>query len=500
MDPIKKRNIRNWSFLIGTILIVFVLGIIASSIIERKYESTYAGLQKKDINPNDPRNAVWGDQFPQQYESYMATTDTSFRSMYNGNAMIDELEDDPKLVILWAGYAFAKDYNQGRGHAYAVQDVRNTLRSGSLYPGDTTKGLPGTCWTCKSPDVPRVMKEKGVANFYKTSFENLGHEIVNPIGCADCHDPKTMNLTITRPALVEAFKNAGKDISKATHNEMRSLVCAQCHVEYYFDKKTVENPKVPYLTFPWQKGMRAEDIEKYYDEKDFKDWVHPISKAKMLKAQHPDYETFTVGIHAKKGVSCADCHMPYKTEGGTKFTDHHLQSPLNNIQNSCQVCHRDEASSLVEDVYMRQKSIKENVNSLEDNLVKAHIEAGEAWKLGATEAQMKSILLDIRHAQWRWDYATAGHGASFHAPVEIGRTVSSALAIAIDARVKLARLLASLGKKEAVTMPDISTKAKAQQYLGLNMDKLRADKAKWKKEIVPTWDKKAAVRESKYGK
>lgn len=500
MDPIKKRNIRNWAFLIGTVLIVFVLGIVATSIIERKYESRFAGLEKKDIQENDPRNEVWGEQFPQQYETYMATQDTSFRSMYNGNAVIDELEDNPKLVILWAGYAFAKDYTQGRGHAYAVKDIRNTLRTGNLYPNDTTKGMPGTCWTCKSPDVPRVMAEKGVAEFYKTPFEKLGHEIVNPIGCADCHDAKTMNLTITRPALIEAYTKQGKDIKKATHNEMRSLVCAQCHVEYYFDKKTVENPKVPYLTFPWQKGMTAESIEKYFDEKGFEDWVHPISKAKMLKAQHPDYETFTTGIHAKKGVSCADCHMPYKTEGGTKFTDHHLKSPLNNVQNSCQVCHRDDANSLIEDVYTRQKSIKENVTSLEENLVKAHIEAGQAWKLGAKEAQMKDILLDIRHAQWRWDYATAGHGASFHAPVEIGRTVASGLAIAIDARVKLARVLASLGQTTPVQMPDISTKAKAQQFLGLDMKKLHADKEKWKKEVLPTWDAKAKERESKYGK
>lgn len=500
MDPIKKRNIRNWAFLIGTILIVFVLGILATSIIERKYESTYAGLGKKDINGNDPRNEVWGEQFPQQYESYMATEDTTFKSMYNGNAMIDELAGDPKLVILWAGYAFSKEYTQGRGHAYAIKDLRSSLRPGNIYPTDSIKGMPGTCWTCKSPDVPRYMAEKGVAEFYNTPFEKLGPEIVNPIGCADCHDSKTMNLTITRPALIEAYESQGKNIKKATHNEMRSLVCAQCHVEYYFDKKTIKNPKVPYLVFPWKNGMKAEDIEKYFDEIDFTDWVHPISKAKMLKAQHPDYETYTTGIHAKKGVSCADCHMPYKTEGGTKYTDHHLQSPLNNIQNSCQVCHRDDAKSLIDDVYSRQKSIKENVVSLEENLVKAHIEAGAAWKLGATEAQMKEILLNIRHAQWRWDYSTAGHGASFHAPVEISRTVSSALSLALEARVKLARLLVILGKKTPVVMPDISTKAKAQAYIGLDMEKLKKDKKKWEKEVLPTWDSIAKVRESKYGK
>ena len=122
------------------------------------------------------------------------------------------------------------------------------------------------------------------------------------------------------------------------------------------------------------------------------------------------------------------------------------------------------------------------------------------WIENPSDEEMKDILLDIRHAQWRWDFSTAAHGASFHAPVEIGRTVSSALSIALEARVKLSRLLATLGQKNPVAMPDISTKAKAQAFVGLNMDKLRADKAKWKKEVLPTWDAKAKARESKYGK
>jgi len=125
-------------------------------------------------------------------------------------------------------------------------------------------------------------------------------------------------LKISRPALVEAFERQGKKMEDFSRQEMRSLVCAQCHVEYYFKKES------NYLTFPWDKGFSADDMEKYYDEIEFTDWTHKLSKAPMLKAQHPDYELFMTGIHAIRGVSCSDCHMPYKSEGGVKYTDHHI--------------------------------------------------------------------------------------------------------------------------------------------------------------------------------
>ena len=320
--------------------------------------------------------------------------------------------------------------------------------------------------------------------------------MVNSIGGSDCHDAKTMDLRISRPALVEAFDRLGKDITMASHQEMRSLVCAQCHVEYYFDKTKYEG--VAYLTFPWDNGFTSEAMEEYYDNIEFADWVHPWSKTPMLKAQHPGYEVYMTGTHASRGVSCADCHMPYMSEGGQKFTDHHVQSPLNNIANSCQVCHREEATKLVEDVYSRQDRIIENRDKLEELIVRAHWEAKHAWEYGATEEQMKSIQMDIRHAQWRWDYAAASHGGSFHSPVEIGRVVSTGITAAQDARIKLARLLANLGHNEEIPAPDIATKAKAQALIGLPVEKLKADKQEFLEKVVPEWLKAAQERESKY--
>ena len=419
-----------------------------------------------------------------EYQTWEATADTSFKSLYNGNQAVDVLEARPEMVILWAGYAFSKDYSTPRGHMYAIEDMRNTLRVGA--PMTENEGpQPATCWTCKSPDVPRMMQAMGVDNFYKGKWASLGKEIVNPIGCADCHEPENMNLHISRPALIEAFQRQGKDITKATQQEMRSLVCAQCHVEYYFkgDGK--------YLTFPWDKGSTVEDMEAYYDEAGFSDYTHKLSRAPILKAQHPDYEISQMGIHAQRGVSCADCHMPYKSEGGVKYSDHHIQSPLAMIDRTCQVCHRESEETLRNNVYERQNKANEMRNRLETELAKAHIEAKFAWDKGATEDQMKDVLKLIRQAQWRWDFGVASHGGAFHAPQEIQRILGNGLDKAMQARLATAKVLAKLGYTDDVPMPDFSTKEKAQQYIGLDMAAERTAKEKFLNTIVPQWVKEA---------
>jgi len=483
-ELLKEKPWLGWLLFLGTMIIVFLLGLIASSVIERRAEASFAYTPKNDFSQFEPRSAVWGQNFPREYESYLKTADTTFTSKYGGSATRDMLAEDPRLVVLWAGYAFSKQYNQGRGHQHAISDIRTILRTGAPKPG-TPSPQPNTCWTCKGPDVPRLMNEQGIAAFYKGSWDTKGKEVVNPIGCGDCHDVNTMNLRISRPALIEAFERQGKDITQVTHQEMRSLVCAQCHVEYYFDKKKTEG--VSYLTFPWDKGQSVDSIEAYYDGYAFSDWTHSISKAPMLKAQHPDYELFQMGVHASRGVGCADCHMPYKSEGSQKFTDHHIQSPLNNVANSCQVCHREETAKLVADVYERQDKLVENRNKLEKVLVRAHLEAGKAWELGATQDQLKDILHSIRLAQWRWDFTAASHGSAFHAPVETARIIASGIDLAANARIGLARLLSNLGWNREVPYPDIDTKAKAQAFIGLDMKTLNAEKAVFIRDVLPQW-------------
>lgn len=487
MEDTTNKSVRkpwiNWLIFLATVVVVFILGIFAASILERRTESKLYFQTVKAIPDWEPRNEVWGENFPREYETYLSTLDTGFQSGHGGSANIDYLEKYPELVVLWAGYAFSREYNQGRGHYYAVKDIRESLR--------TDVPQPATCWTCKSPDVPRLMEQMGVAEFYKGKWNELGHEVVNNIGCQDCHDPKTMNLRITRPALAEAYQRMGKDITQATHQEMRSLVCAQCHVEYYFKGEG------KYLTFPWDKGFSADNMEAYYDEVEHVDFVHKLSKTPILKAQHPDFELYMTGVHADRGVACADCHMPYKREGGMKFTNHKIQSPLANINESCQVCHRESEDKLMANVLERQGKVEELRRITEKNLARVHIEAKIAWDNGATEAEMKPVLQLIRHAQWRWDWVAAANGLGFHSPVEALRVLGTSIQKSQEARILLTEIFVKKGVKTPVELPDISTKAKAQEYIGLEMPELLKKKSEFLNTVIPEWTKKAAEREAK---
>ncbi|MDR2946801.1 MAG: ammonia-forming cytochrome c nitrite reductase [Candidatus Adiutrix sp.] len=475
----------------GVVVGVVLLGLLAATITVRRAEvaSIYnnqkeviTGVNGTSINPH---NEKWGLNYPREYETWKQTSEMNFQSKHLGNVPDDALADRPEMVVLWAGYAFSRDYSAPRGHWYTLEDMRGTLRTGTPgTPGPDGQPMadlqPATCWTCKSPDVPRMMQEMGLAEYYKGTWSSLGSQIVNPLGCADCHDPATMNLTITRPALVEAFQRQGKDIAQASTQEMRSLVCAQCHVEYYFkgDGK--------YLTFPWDDGMTMEDMEAYYDNIEFSDWTHGLSKTPMIKAQHPDYEIFKLGTHGQRGLSCADCHMPYISEGGIKYSDHHLMSPLAKIESTCQTCHRDEAENLRNYVYERQDKILETRDRLEVELAKAHIMAKMAIDAGTDDATLAEARKLIRASQWRWDFGVASHGASFHAPIETQRILSHGLDKALQAQLALKDVLYACGVT-SFEMPDISTKAKAQAYIGLDMDTLRAQKAEFMKTVVPQW-------------
>jgi nitrite reductase (cytochrome c-552) len=483
-EKIKNRPVIGWLLFAAALVIVFVLGLLAASITERRAEvATLFANKKVDITGIESRSEIWGENFPREYNTWKKTVDMDFTSKHMGSNVVDVLEERPEMVILWAGYAFAKDYKAPRGHAHAVEDNVASLRTGT--PVNETDGpQPATCWACKSPDVPRMIDALGAEDFYKTKWGALGAEIVNSVGCADCHDPQTMNLTITRPALIEAFQRQGKDVKEFSIEEMRSLVCAQCHVEYYFkgDGK--------YLTFPWDNGFTMEAMEQYYDSVQFTDWVHKLNKAPMLKAQHPDYELFMMGPHAKRGLSCADCHMPYKADGGIKYSDHQVVSPLKNIAATCQTCHRESEAKLRQFVYEYQDKALEIRNRIEQELSKTHIMAKSAWDNGATEPEMKQALQLIRQAQWRWDFSVASHGGSFHAPVENQRILAHSLDKTMQAQLELQKILFVHGVTD-VEMPDISTKEKAQKYIGLDIPKEQAAKDEWLKTVVPVWLKKA---------
>lgn len=479
---------QGWLLFGGSMLIVFVLGLICSSLLERRAEvaSVFNNRRTPMTDSIVSQNEKFKEDFPREYETWAMTEDTTFKSMYNGSQERDILESFPDIVIIWAGYAFSKNYNTPRGHRHAIEDMCKILRTGNPGIGGDGDIQPGTCWTCKGPDVPRLMREKGIGAFYGAKWSQWGSEVMNTVGCSDCHDARTMDLKPARPALYEAWHRAGKDVKKASHQEMRSLVCAQCHTEYYFEKDNNQ-----YLKFPQDRGLTCEDAEAYYDSLGFYDYIHPLSKAKILKAQHPGYEMFKQGIHGQRGLSCADCHMPYMQEGGIKYTDHHVQSPLAKIDRTCQTCHRQDAETLRQNVYERQKKVYDFAVKVNHELALAHLEAEFAWKKGATEAEMTKALDDIRKSQWRWDYSLASHGAAFHAPQEVMRLLADAMTYAKDARLEISHVVAKHGFVGTIPIPDVSTKAKAQAYIGLDMKALNQKKQQFLDTIVPEWVKVA---------
>jgi nitrite reductase (cytochrome c-552) len=266
---------------------------------------------------------------------------------------------------------------------------------------------------------------------YTRRLSALGEQIDNLIGCANCHEANTMRLIVTNPALEEALVAQGKDWRTFTRQEMRTVVCANCHVEYYFkgDGK--------YLTFPWVDGTDIDNIAQYYTDLQFKDWDHPQSGAPMIKMQHPEYEMFTNNsTHFNAGVACADCHMPYTRDGAAKFSTHDVRSPLLNAEVACGQCHTD-VEYVTNRVSIIQNQVHETLIATEDALVAA-IQAIES---AAAVENVDSTLINEarqlhREAQLRWDFIAAENSMGFHNPEEALRILAAATDMARQAQLK----------------------------------------------------------------
>lgn len=395
--------------LVGTIVLLsaVLVGVLTFMRNQPPQERAFEPLV--EISAMEPDSEKWGVNFPNQWTTLQKTATNNIDTTYAGSSAFSWLERDPRQKILFAGYPFSKDYNDDRGHMNALEDVRATKRL-NLDPNDPKK-TPGTCYSCKSSDNPGLWEEMGMEAYDKMSFVELGEHINEPIGCSNCHEAGTMRLIVTNPALDEALKAQGKDWTTFTRQEMRTVVCANCHVEYYFkgDGK--------YLTFPWAKGTEISQIIEYYEEAGFKDWEYPDAKTPMLKAQHPEYEFFTAdSTHYNAGVSCADCHMPYVRDGASKFSTHDVHSPLLNPEQSCGQCHTDS-----EYVVDRVADIQSQVASTKEKTEDAIIDAINAIKAAAANPNADVALLDQsrnlhRKAQYMWDFVSAENSTGFHNP------------------------------------------------------------------------------------
>lgn len=196
----------------------------------------------------------------------------------------------------------------------------------------------------------------------------------------------------------------------------------------------------------------------------------------------------------KKGVSCADCHMPYTQEGSVKYSDHQVkENPLDSMDQSCMNCHRESESKLRGIVHQKYER-KEFLNKVAfDNIGKAHLETGKAMELGATDAELKDIRTLIRHAQFKGDMAVAAHGNYFHAPEETLRLLSSASEDAQEARLLLVKVLAKYGAIDFMA-PEFDTKEKAQKLAKVDLAALAAEKMKFKQTLEQEWKKEAKAK------
>ncbi len=351
----------------------------------------------------EPDSAIWGLNFPNQYDSLIATKNNTEDTEFGGSSAFSWLERDPRQAILFAGYGFSKEYNDDRGHEWSLEDVRSTKRV-----NETTTG---SCYACKSSNNPGIWNEIGLEEYSKMPFAELGEQIDHTIGCANCHEAGTMRLIVTNPAVINGFEAQGIDWTTFTRQEMRTVVCANCHVEYYM----AGEDKV--LTVPWENGRKIDDILGYYAEIGFKDWEYPETGSPMLKAQHPEFEFFTAdSTHFMAGASCADCHMPYVRDGSAKYSTHNIHSPLLNPELACGTCHTD-----VEYVVGRVGEIQNQVSSTKINVEEAIIDAMTAIKAAAALGTADQVLLDEartmhREAQYMWDLVSAENSTGFHNP------------------------------------------------------------------------------------
>jgi nitrite reductase (cytochrome c-552) len=441
----------------GTIAAMLLL----QNINQRKIEAKETVFRLTNITEETVDPVEWGKNFPRQYDGYIRTVDVE-RTRYGGSENFSHLEENPRLKTIFAGYAFAIDYREDRGHAYMLYDQRETERVHK-------KVQPGACLQCHASNIVAYRKmgiekgapgntlepllsEDGLAQLMKgfetvcgMNYNEATKLVTHPVTCLDCHDPKTMHLRVTRPAFFIGIRALAKSDDPVPHlpsierwrrgdrkreydpnvdasrQEMRSMACGQCHVEYYFrgDGKV--------LTYPWYNGLKMDQIEKYYDDQNFSDWKHAETGAPVLKAQHPEFETWGQGIHARSGVACADCHMPYMREGAIKVSDHHVRSPLLNIARACQTCHPYSET----EIRSRAEAIQDRTAKLlsrgEEALVAAIGAIKSAAEAGAGDDALKDARALQRKAQWRIDFVNAENSMGFHAPQETARILGEGI-------------------------------------------------------------------------
>ena len=471
-NPERPKKARWWTSraAFGALIAVVAAGTagitaLLMNISERKAEQRQPYVRKVEIGENTTDPAKWGINWPAQFDAYKRTslpTKTRFGGHGGSEALpAEKIARDPWLKRMFLGYAFAIDYRDRRGHAYMLVDQEATKR--------LLKPQSGSCLHCHASVMPLYRQlgggdaMKGFEQSFQYSYQELNKKLhesghAHPVSCVDCHDPETMAIRVTRPGFIKGIAALAESEAPvpalssielwregkrerpydpnidSTRNEMRSFVCGQCHVEYYCSSK------MP-LTFPWGKGLSVDDAEAFWDAtkfpdgEPFVDYVHKETGAHILKAQHPEFELWSQGIHARSGVSCSDCHMPYMREGAAKVSDHWVRSPLLNVNRACQTCHRvaeDELKARADKIQLTNHELLQRGGAAIVDLIEAIVQAKQA---GARDDQLEAARRLQRRAQWRLDYIAAENSMGFHAPQEAALILGEAIDFARQGQI-----------------------------------------------------------------
>ena len=406
----EKRN-QAAKLLIGLVIVVFALlflgGVMGGKNLVFKLarttpltagDVTYQTVDAPVASSKD--GTVNAADWKAAYPEIVATMGDNAKNSYT----VDYLEQDPYLVNIYEGFGFAKDYLSARGHEYTLADVAKTARPHPL----------ANCLTCKTPNFAKLVNDQGVSA-YTIPFDEALAMMEENISCYTCHGNEAGNkgqLAVTHSYVTKALGENASAIDPAT------LSCGQCHIEYFFtpaDKETM----MPYGSV---EAMTPEAILAYYDNMvlpdgtvGFSDWTQESTGAKMLKAQHPEMETYLTGKHAKL-LNCADCHMPLaETEDGTVYHSHELVSPLENesLLKSCATCHGDTdmvnmVRRLQERVTTRETEVGNALSAFKDALA-------AAVKDGAMgEEELDAVRKLYREAQWFFDFCYVENAEGAH--------------------------------------------------------------------------------------
>jgi nitrite reductase (cytochrome c-552) len=409
---------------------------------------------------------IWGKAYPDEYNLWKKTEEPepAGKSKYKrgfdaDRPTYDRLAEYPYMALLFSGWGFGVEYNEPRGHANMVRD-QLAVDSSRLKAG-------GVCLSCKTPYAPRLQKELGL-DYYRLPYNDVLAKIPERdknlgVACIDCHDNKDMSLKLSRGfTLVEALNAMSVDPGKLSRQEMRSAVCAQCHVTYSIAKdKDMHSID---LYFPWQ-GSKWGDItieniiKKLRSDDSYREWKQTVTGFKLAFIRHPEFELFSNhSIHWKAGAACADCHMPYTRVGVHKISDHRVMSPLKNDMRACAQCHPEGPDWL-----------KERVVEIQDRTVSLMLRAGYATATAAKifetvhkareqgkpidEELYKKAVDFYEEAFYRTVFIGAENSVGFHNPPEAMRVLGDAIAFAVKSEAFLRQILAKAGIDEPMKVP-----------------------------------------------